>query len=143
LRVLETQHVDLVISDEVMPHINGLRLLETIKSRWPGTRRILYSGHMDTDVIVQAVNRGGVHKVLSKGISMEAFRAELAELIEACLDQRIEIGPDAEPNRSRSSGPPEQPTSVLLIADRLAVQGVLDSSLRADGFEVRKTTSSE
>src|SRR5690242_911009 len=71
LEMLEKQHVDIVISDESMPVINGVRLLQTIRSRWPGTRRVLYTGHPHADVVLQAINRGGVDKVLMKGLPTE------------------------------------------------------------------------
>lgn len=122
LRVLETQHVDIVISDEVMPRINGLRLLEAVNGRWPETRLVLYTGHMDTELVIAAINRGGVVKALSKGMPAEQFRAEVGEVIDDCLSARVGgVRPSSRRPVSRG-GPPERVISVLAIADELAVR---------------------
>lgn len=137
LRVLETQHVDIVISDEVMPRINGLRLLEAVNGRWPETRLVLYTGHMDTELVIAAINRGGVVKALSKGMPAEQFRAEVGEVIDDCLSARVGgVRPSSRRPVSRG-GPPERVISVLAIADELAVRRDVEASLRSEGLRVR------
>ncbi|MBZ0118064.1 MAG: EAL domain-containing protein [Sandaracinaceae bacterium] len=135
LRVLESQPVDVVISDEVMPRVNGLRLLEAIRTRWPGTRRVLYTGHIDAEVVMNAINRGGVDKALSKGMLPEQFRAEVEELIDDCLAKRV--GPSAEGRREEApSVVHEHPSTVLVVCDELAVRRAVEDSLRADQLAV-------
>ncbi|MCC6874117.1 MAG: EAL domain-containing protein [Sandaracinaceae bacterium] len=135
LRVLESQPIDVVISDEVMPRVNGLRLLEAIRTRWPGTRRILYTGHMDAEIVMNAINRGGVDKALSKGMLPEQFRAEVEELIEDCLSKRV--GSSPEPRRDQApSALHDQPSTVLVVSDELAVRRAVEDSLRADQMTV-------
>jgi len=38
-------HVDLVVSDIVMPGMSGTRLVEDIQRRWPSIKLLLVSGH--------------------------------------------------------------------------------------------------
>ncbi len=81
LRILESRPIDILISDESMPQINGVRLLQTVRARWPGTRRVLYTGHPHADVVLEAINRGGVDKALMKGVPLEQLRMELARRV--------------------------------------------------------------
>lgn len=135
LAVLESRAVDVVISDEVMPGIKGVRLLETIRARWPGTRRVLYTGYPNAELVMDAVNKGGVDKALPKGILPEQLRTELDELISDCFARRVgerNTVPTA-PAAVKTSGA----ISVLLISDELAVQNALATVLLEAGFSVR------
>lgn len=138
LEILESRAVDVVVSDEVMPRLNGLRLLETIRSRWPATRRVLFTGHPDTQLVMDAINRGGVDKVLTKGISAEELRSEINEVVDDCMSSRID--PEsvvAAPERR--SVPHGQRPRVLVIADELAVRSAVASVL-ATSFSVASTS---
>jgi EAL domain-containing protein (putative c-di-GMP-specific phosphodiesterase class I)/DNA-binding NarL/FixJ family response regulator len=137
LRTLERERVDVVISDEVMPEINGVRLFEMIRSRWPATRRVLYTGHPDADVVMNAINRGGVDKALAKGIHAAQLRAELGELIEDCLARRL--GRPSEPPRlllEGEDGVDARPT-VMLVSDDPATATDLRMTLEQATFFVR------
>ena len=78
LQILQEQHVDVVVSDHFMPGMDGVRLLETVRQRWPLCTRILFTAHPSSDIVLEAVNRGGVHKVLVKSMHPVAIRDEIA-----------------------------------------------------------------
>lgn len=144
LGILEATPVDLVISDEVMPRINGLRLLETIKGRWPGTRRVLHTGYVDAELVLQAVNRGGVHKVLQKGVGTRSLRTQLEEIVDECLGQRVGPGESTPPSAvSREPASGDDPVEVMLVAHELAVRGPLERTLRSAGFAVHSSRRGE
>lgn len=44
LEVLEAESVDVLVTDQKMPGMSGLQLLEQVASRWPGIRRVLITG---------------------------------------------------------------------------------------------------
>lgn len=46
LRVLERESVDVVLSDIMMPRMNGCELGREISRRWPQLRMLYYSGHV-------------------------------------------------------------------------------------------------
>ncbi len=85
LRMLETIPVDIVISDGEMPGMHGVELLQHVRLRWPQTRRVFYTGGMDTGVVLDAINRGGVNKALVKGSDVARIRRELDELVDECV----------------------------------------------------------
>lgn len=66
LTILQQQPVDLVISDMRMPQMNGAQFLEQVRSQWPATIRMLLTGYADIDTIVDAINRGEIHRYITK-----------------------------------------------------------------------------
>lgn len=77
LQVLEQRHVDLVVADQIMPGLDGVQLLEAVRARWPQCQRVLLTAHATSDVVVAAVNRGGVTKVLTKSMHPVSLRDEI------------------------------------------------------------------
>jgi DNA-binding response OmpR family regulator len=47
--LLNNRHFDLVITDLVMPKLNGFHLVAQIRSRWPQTAILLISAHVSRD----------------------------------------------------------------------------------------------
>ena len=44
LQVLDAEPVDVLVTDQKMPGMSGLQLLERVAQRWPGVRRVLITG---------------------------------------------------------------------------------------------------
>lgn len=66
LALLETEAVDLVVSDMRMPEMDGAELLERVRERWPAVGRILLTGYADIGSTVAAINRGQIHRYVAK-----------------------------------------------------------------------------
>ena len=66
IKLLESEQVDLVISDMRMPEMDGARFLEVVSSRWPDTSRILLTGHADITSTIEAINQGQIFRYISK-----------------------------------------------------------------------------
>ncbi|MBS1156558.1 MAG: Response regulator receiver:Metal-dependent phosphohydrolase, subdomain [Proteobacteria bacterium] len=66
LQLLETEHVDLVISDMRMPEMDGAKFLEQVRARWPKIVRILLTGYADIGSTINAINRGEIYRYISK-----------------------------------------------------------------------------
>ena len=66
LELLEKEHVDLVISDMRMPEMNGAQFLEQVRARWPNTVRLLLTGYAEMSATVDAINKGGIYRYISK-----------------------------------------------------------------------------
>jgi response regulator RpfG family c-di-GMP phosphodiesterase len=56
----------LIISDQRMAEMTGAEFLEKAKKVFPRAVRILLTGYSDMDAIVDAVNKGEVHRYLTK-----------------------------------------------------------------------------
>lgn len=66
LRLFESETIDLVISDMRMPEMNGAQFLEQVRARWPDTMRILLTGYADVESTMAAINKGEIHRYISK-----------------------------------------------------------------------------
>ncbi|MBL8428860.1 MAG: response regulator [Dechloromonas sp.] len=66
LEVLETEQIDLVISDMRMPEMDGATFLKEVRSRWPNVMRILLTGYADITSTVAAINQGEIYRYISK-----------------------------------------------------------------------------
>jgi len=58
--------VDVVISDYLMPKMNGIQLLAKAKELKPETSRILLTGHADKQSAIEAINQVGLFQYIEK-----------------------------------------------------------------------------
>ena len=77
LEILEHSPVDVVVSDHFIWGIDGVGLLSAVRERWPHVQRILFTADPAPDVVIDAVNRAGVHKVLLKNMHAVQIRDEI------------------------------------------------------------------
>ena len=66
LEVVRREHVDLVISDHLMPGMKGLDFLREVKQIRPETLRVLLTGHADMQLAIAAINQGEVYRFFQK-----------------------------------------------------------------------------
>ncbi|MFN3197158.1 MAG: response regulator [Bradymonadia bacterium] len=92
LERLNHEHVDVVITDERMPGINGSELCATLAGQSHEAVRILLTGHATLEAALRAVNEGEVFKILCKPIDP----GELANLIDEALDKRNGLMPSID-----------------------------------------------
>ena len=69
---LAAMHVDLIITDCVMPRMDGVALVTALRARGDRTPVIMLSGQDDPHVVVKAV-RAGVNNYIPKPIRPEHF----------------------------------------------------------------------
>lgn len=66
LALLESNAVDLVISDMRMPEMDGATFLRQVRTRWPGIMRILLTGYADISSTIAAINQGEIYRYIAK-----------------------------------------------------------------------------
>jgi response regulator RpfG family c-di-GMP phosphodiesterase len=86
-RILLERSVDVVVAEESLPG-SGSSLLETIHQRWPSTGRILVGHDLGPDILIQAINRARVHRVLYRKMPAAALRAEFEAALNEVLLER-------------------------------------------------------
>ena len=72
----------LVISDFMMPGMDGAQFLREVKQRWPETIRIMLTGHANTDAVMGAINDGAVYKFILKPWNDDDLRVTVALALE-------------------------------------------------------------
>jgi response regulator RpfG family c-di-GMP phosphodiesterase len=64
---LMAQHdVHLVLTDQRMPNVTGVEMLQRIKSQHPEAIRMLFTGYSDIESVIAAINQGHVYRYLCK-----------------------------------------------------------------------------
>ncbi len=81
---VDEHHVDMVISDEMMPEMRGSELLARIHRKHPEICNIVLSGQAEKDDIVRAVNEGHIFSFLYKPTE----RQQLINVIEKGLENQ-------------------------------------------------------
>ncbi len=76
LDFMANQPVDVVISDMMMPGMDGAQLLNTVSKQHPNTVRIVLSGHAEREAVLRLV--GPAHQYLSKPCNAEELRNAIA-----------------------------------------------------------------
>ena len=66
LEYIKTAPVDLVISDFLMPEMNGIEFLSEVKKLSPGATLILLTGYADKENAIRAINEVGIYRYLEK-----------------------------------------------------------------------------
>jgi response regulator RpfG family c-di-GMP phosphodiesterase len=66
VKFLETNPVDVVVSDYLMPKMTGLQLLAKAKELQPEAARVLLTGHADKQSAIHAINDVGLFQYLEK-----------------------------------------------------------------------------
>lgn len=90
LQILVSTPVDLVISDVVMPEMDGLELLECIKCSHPGTDVIIATGYSDRGSYADVIKAGAMD-FIKKPIDQAELEAKLARAFrERDLVKRLE-----------------------------------------------------
>lgn len=66
LSLLTSQETAVIVSDNRMPEMSGIELLERARTISSSTVRIILTGYADVEVAQESINRCGVYKLLFK-----------------------------------------------------------------------------
>lgn len=79
LEVLADNKVDVILSDQRMPGMNGVEFLRTAKISYPDTVRIVLSGYTELQSVTDAINEGAVYRFLTKPWEDQLLRDHIEE----------------------------------------------------------------
>ena len=90
LKKLETEHVDMLITDINMPKVTGLELLEEVKSRYPELACMIMTGHGDLEYAIKAMELGAFNFVTKPVDNKLILKVLEREMIQVNLRKEIE-----------------------------------------------------
>lgn len=93
LDVLELADVDVVLSDHIMPGMDGITLLASVRERRPAAFRILLTGFASTAMAIRAANEGHVDAFLKKPAKADDISSMVGAAIRSTASRRTGRGP--------------------------------------------------
>jgi DNA-binding response OmpR family regulator len=94
LETLRDTPFDLVILDlKLGGKIDGIKVLEAIRWRWPETSVIIFTAYGSLDTALQAIDHG-IEKYIQKPLSPNELREAVEEVLEARREKLIHQNPD-------------------------------------------------
>ncbi|MCL5042223.1 MAG: response regulator [Gammaproteobacteria bacterium] len=123
LQRLQQEPVDIIISDQRMPQMNGSQLLAQVMERHPHTLRILLTGYSDLDAAVDALNSGGIFRYLTKPWDPQAMTETLRQAARLVEQQSALITPASSQASTQAH---RQPSLLLLDSDPDTVRHTIE-----------------
>jgi diguanylate cyclase (GGDEF)-like protein len=77
--ILARQHVDVIVTDYMMPEMNGIEFLKRVRQLYPSIVRLMLSGASDMHSLIATINEGAIYKFLEKPASARPFRRALRD----------------------------------------------------------------
>lgn len=81
LEVLKNNPVTVIVSDNLMPGMNGIEFLTKAKALTPDAVRIMLTGYADIKAAIEAINVGEVYKFINKPWDDDELRSIIFEAI--------------------------------------------------------------
>jgi two-component system, chemotaxis family, chemotaxis protein CheY len=73
--------IEVIISDQVMPGMKGDQFLEKIHKKLPDSIKILLTGQAGLDSAIRAINYGGLNRYVEKPWNIDLLSRDIQELI--------------------------------------------------------------
>ena len=91
LEIMARRPIALIISDQRMPEMNGLELLNVVKQEYPDTVRIILTGYAEMNVVVNAINQGEVYRFFTKPWNNVELLETIHEVLQTQRENRGQI----------------------------------------------------
>lgn len=82
LKIMETNPVQVILSDQRMPEMTGVDFFSKIKDRYPDALKLILTGYSDIEAVVDAINEGQVFRYLTKPWNPVELELALKEAFE-------------------------------------------------------------
>lgn len=74
--------VDLILTDQRMPKMTGIQFLEEIRKLYPKVMKIVLTGFTETRDLMDAINKGEVHRYITKPAEPDLLKGEVKKALE-------------------------------------------------------------
>ena len=87
LQILAEHPIHVVMTDQRMPEMTGVEMLGKVRTLYPHAIRIVFTGYADIKAVVDAINKGGLYRYITKPWDPD----ELIEVLHAASARYDEI----------------------------------------------------
>ena len=92
IEILGREAFSLVLLDLKMPDMDGIEVLNKIKTTWPGTKVVMITGYSTVDTAVQAL-RLGAYNFIEKPFTPDTLLKAVTEVFEKKAEDRGDSDP--------------------------------------------------
>ncbi|MFD2215042.1 response regulator [Metabacillus endolithicus] len=131
LEFMETNKVDLLITDLAMPVMSGIELMEEVSQRYPHIQIVVLTLHQDFEYVQKALRMGAVDYIAKTELEKEQFE-DVLERIVSLIEQKDSL------KRQLTSEEEIEETNDLIVLYALNLQkdeAKIDASLLKRAFE--------
>ena len=82
IQILQQQPIHVVLSDQRMPEMAGVELLNQTQGERPSAIRVMFTGYSDIKAVIDAINKGRVFRYLTKPWDADELLAVIREASE-------------------------------------------------------------
>ncbi len=86
LVMLENYEVNLVVSDQKMPGMDGLEFLKRAKKEYPQIVTIMLTGHAEVEIAMNAINEAGVYKFILKPWDDNDLKVTIRQALDTTME---------------------------------------------------------
>lgn len=137
LALLREHPVDVVISDQRMPHMTGVEVLRQARDIAPRAMRILLTGYAELASIVGSINEGEIFRYVQKPWRLEELRDTIAEAVEIARADMVEHTP--APPAAASSRPAILPGGIMVLDSTPDLAGLIRQAHPARKVDAAET----
>jgi len=88
IQILDSHEIHVIITDQRMPEMTGVELLEAILKTHPEPIRILLTGYTDLNAVIDAINKGKIFHYLNKPWNEKELDQTIQRAYEIYLQQK-------------------------------------------------------
>ena len=77
IKYLSENEVDVILTDQIMPYMDGIEFLENIKDIQPHVARILLTGVVNQEVMLKAINKVNIYRFHEKSDNFDALKLDI------------------------------------------------------------------
>lgn len=88
LDILNEKEIDILLVDQRMPTMTGVEFLESIAENFPDVIKILITGYIDIEILINAINKGHIYRYLSKPWNDEELKVYVNQAYELLTIKR-------------------------------------------------------
>jgi len=114
LDLLKTTRVDVIVSDQRMPNMTGVELLQAAREINPHAMRILLTGYSDLKSVIGSVNHAEIFRFVNKPWSNEVLSSTVAN---AAAAARASAAASVQPAKASPASTTGAPSPGVLVLD--------------------------
>ena len=82
MSILGKERVHVVMTDQRMPQMSGVELLQRARETQPDAMRLLFTGYADVRAVIDAINRGNVYRYITKPWDPDELHGIIRDAVE-------------------------------------------------------------